>query len=90
MKKNWTINPVVEAFSEHYGLDPSATDQWAIAMGDYIDFEVLEESIEPAYWKARIKYMEFLAWLKDEGYRFPHSCMEAKERLKEWLHSDTR
>ena len=54
-------------------------------MGDYIDYEVPEESIKPEYWQARIKYMEFLEWLKNKGHRFPHSCKEAQKRLQEWL-----
>ena len=85
MNREWTINPVTEVFSEYYGLDPTATDQWALAMGDYIDYEVSEDSIKPEYWQARIKYMEFLEWLKNKGYRFPHSCTEAQEKLQEWL-----
>ena len=42
MNREWTINPVTEVFSEYYGLDPTATDQWALAMGDYINYEFLK------------------------------------------------
>ena len=62
MRKNWTINPVIEVFSEYYGLDPTATDQWAIAMGDFIDPDVTKEDIQPEYWEARMK-----SWISLHG-----------------------
>lgn len=72
----------------HYGLDPAATCQWAIAMGDYPDPDVTENDIEPNYWQARLKYIEYLEWLRASGLRFPHSVSEAQQQFEKWLQAE--